>query len=256
MKLTLIRHATLQIELAGQRLLVDPMLAEPQTYRSLTLGASAQRNPTAPLPCDVESLLQADAALVTHSHFDHFDSAAQARLSKQLPLFCQPADQTRFQARGFERVIPIDHSPFAWDRLQLFRTDGSHGRGLVGRAMGRVSGFVLKAEHEPVVYIAGDTIWCPAVQAALEKYRPDVVVVNAGAAQFNLGTPITMTAQDVVQVCQAAPQAGATACAVIAVHMDAVNHCRVTRRMLAEHVSKAGVGQRVFIPYDGQVIEP
>jgi L-ascorbate metabolism protein UlaG (beta-lactamase superfamily) len=86
MKLRLIRHATLQRELAGRSILIDPLLAEPGEYRSLTLGATASRNPTAPLPCLVEDLLHPDIIVATHSHFDHFDSVAIARLPKQTPL--------------------------------------------------------------------------------------------------------------------------------------------------------------------------
>ncbi len=53
--------------------------------------------------------------------------------------------------------------------------------------MGAVSGFVLAAAGEPTLYIAGDTIWCEEVRTALEQHQPDVVVVNAGAAQLAEG---------------------------------------------------------------------
>jgi hypothetical protein len=33
------------------------------------------------------------------------------------------------------------------------------------------------------LYIAGDTIFCKEVKDALDNYKPDIVVVNAGAAQ-------------------------------------------------------------------------
>ena len=71
--------------------------------------------------------------------------------------------------------------------------------------MAPVSGFVVRAEGSPVLYVAGDTIWCPEVEEALEVHRPDVVVVNAGAARLLEGDPITMTAGDVARVCRAAP---------------------------------------------------
>jgi L-ascorbate metabolism protein UlaG (beta-lactamase superfamily) len=115
--------------------------------------------------------------------------------------------------------------------------------------MGTVSGFVLAANGEPTIYIAGDTIWCPAVNAAIETHHPDVIVVNSGAAQFNFGAPIIMTDQDVIKVCQTAPQAK-----VVAVHMEAVNHCRLRRQALAEEVKKGGVSQQVAIPQDGDIL--
>jgi L-ascorbate metabolism protein UlaG (beta-lactamase superfamily) len=248
MKLRLIRHATLQIEFAGQHLLIDPMFAEPGTFDSLTIGASAKRNPTVPLPCPVETLLQPDIILVTHAHFDHFDSVAIALLPKQIPLVCQSTDQAQFQQDGFTQVIPVDSSPVVVNDLQFFRTEGKHGKGLIGRMMGHVSGFIIQAKQEPRLYIAGDTIWGPMVQAVLEQYRPEIIVLNTGAAQFNLGAPITMTADDVVQVCRAAPQAK-----IVAVHLEAINHCRMKRSALADHIAKARLTNQVMIPVDGQL---
>jgi hypothetical protein len=54
-----------------------------------------------------------------------------------------------------------------------------------------------------------------------------------------------MTADEVVAVCQAAPNAQ-----VVAVHMDAVNHCLLTRDDLAFQLEAARV--RAVIPGDGE----
>jgi hypothetical protein len=56
-----------------------------------------------------------------------------------------------------------------------------------------------------------------------------------------------MGADDVVKVCQAAPQA-----TVIAVHMEAVNHCVLTRDGLRAELNRAGVASTVLIPRDGE----
>ena len=47
-----------------------------------------------------------------------------------------------------------------------------------------VSGFVVRSEGSPILYVAGDTIWCLEVEQALAVHRPDVVVVDAGVAQW------------------------------------------------------------------------
>ena len=98
-----------------------------------------------------------------------------------------------------------------------------------------------------VVYIAGDTVWCDEVKEVLELQRPEVVVVNAGAAQFNSGGVITMDVADVLSVAKAAPDA-----LLIPVHMEAINHCLLTREALRQAVDAAGVGQRVVILGDGE----
>ena len=112
----------------------------------------------------------------------------------------------------------------------------------MAKQMAPVSGFVLRAGKEPRLYIAGDTIWCAEVRDALKKNDPEVIVVNAGAAQFLQGDPITMTADDVLRVADAAAQAD-----VIAVHMEAINHCLLTREQL-----RAKTLDRVRIPTDGR----
>ena len=91
--------------------------------------------------------------------------------------------------------------------VRVARTGGRHGTGEIADAMAPVSGFVLAAPGEPTLYIAGDTVWCDEVAAALDAHRPDVVVVNAGGARFTEGDPITMTAEDVVAVARHAPRA-------------------------------------------------
>ena len=44
----LIRHTTMKVEFAGRQILADPMLVEPRSQRSLTVVASAARNPMGP----------------------------------------------------------------------------------------------------------------------------------------------------------------------------------------------------------------
>jgi hypothetical protein len=56
-----------------------------------------------------------------------------------------------------------------------------------------------------------------------------------------------MIPSDVIHVCRAAPKAN-----VIAVHMEAINHCLVTRHELAEQADAAGVS--VMIPEDGEAL--
>lgn len=169
-------------------------------------------------------------------------------LPKSLPLFCQPEDRSRIEETGFDAVQPVDQTAL-WQGVQIMRAGGQHGRGEIGRMMAPVSGFVLKASGEPVVYIAGDTIWCAEVEEAIAQHQPDIIIVNTGAAQFLEGGPITMTAAGVISVAQAAPQA-----TIIAVHTEAINHCLLTRSALREAVDVAGVGGCVQIPRDGEII--
>jgi L-ascorbate metabolism protein UlaG (beta-lactamase superfamily) len=139
------------------------------------------------------------------------------------------------------------HDMKHWSQVCITRTPAQHGSGEIARAMAPSSGYVLTTPGEPTLYITGDTIWYDQVAETIKQYSPQVIVVNAGAAQFLHGDPITMTAGDVVRVCRAAPQAQ-----VIAVHMEAINHCLLTREELAQQAESAGV--RLTIPADGETV--
>ncbi|MBO7748565.1 MBL fold metallo-hydrolase [Paenibacillus sp. MWE-103] len=245
MKFTLIRHASLWLEYAGSTLLVDPMLGAAGVNPPIANSGDDRRNPLVGLPGDPARWLSPDAVLVTHLHPDHWDDAAAEGLPKAVPVFCQPGDQAAFRGRGFGDVTEVDGGA-SFRGISIVRTGGRHGTGEIGRRMGPVSGFVLRAPGEPTVYVAGDTIWCDEVKDALESHRPDVVVVNAGGAEFLTGGPITMDAEGVIAVVRHAPDTE-----VIAVHMDAINHCRVTRGLLRERLAAEGLAERVAIPLDG-----
>jgi len=249
-RLTLLRHATLRLEIGGHLLLVDPMLDAPGA-RAPVRGTPQERpNPLVPLPVSVrEAVAGADAVLVTHPHVDHNDAAGvTAIVPLGLPVFCQPEDIPDLGQLGIDlRPVP-DGAPVEWEGLTIHRTGGRHGREeAMIAANAPVSGFVVAAEGEPTVYVAGDTVWCPEVAEAIAAHEPDLIVVNAGGARFLQGGTITMEAADVVAVAEAAPDAR-----VVAVHLEAINHCLETRAELAAALAAAGLDGRVAIPADGE----
>ncbi|MFL5817327.1 MAG: MBL fold metallo-hydrolase [Conexibacter sp.] len=251
MRLQLIRHATLVLELAGRRLLIDPMLADAGTLPPIEETPNQRPNPLVAMPVPAAELLDGlDGLLVTHLHHDHYDDAAGALLPRDLPLLCQPSDVGFLQSReGFLAALPVEDAR-DWEGIAVTRTGGRHGTGEIGDLMAPVSGFALAAPGEPVLLVAGDTVWCDELVAALDAHRPDVVVLNAGGARFLEGDPITMTAQDVVAVAEAVPQAR-----LVVVHLEAINHCLLTRAELRAAVDSAGVGERVAIPADGEALD-
>jgi L-ascorbate metabolism protein UlaG (beta-lactamase superfamily) len=244
MRLRLIRNATLLVKVADRILLVDPMLDPAGTRPPVEDTANPVRNPLVELPEPAEVVIAGlDGVLVTHLHRDHLDDTAIRLLPKDLPVFCQPPDVERLAA--FTDVRPVADA-LEWDGLRIARTAGRHGTGEIGEAMAPVSGFVLAAAGEPTLYIAGDTIWCDEVAEAIDRHRPDVVVVNAGAARFLEGDPIVMTADDVVTVARRAPDAR-----VVAVHLEAINHCPLTRADLHQRLHDEALTERVTVPEDG-----
>lgn len=233
---TLVRNATLLVTVGETTFLVDPMFASPGENPSIQNTPNDRRNPLVPMP-DVD--LSYDAVIVTHRHTDHFDDAAKAELDAAVPLFCQPAEADAFVDEGFTDVRPVDDS-VSFDGVTISRTPGRHGHGELAEKMGPVSGFVLEADE--TLYIAGDTVWYDQVEGTLERFDPDTVVLNGGEAQFNQGEPITMGVEDVSAVREA------TDATVVVVHMEAINHCLLTREELRSET------ENVLVPEDGETI--
>ena len=242
-----IRNATMKITYGGRKFLTDPLLAPKHSYDPF---AGKSSNPTADLPCTPEEVVYGiEAILVSHVHIDHFDRAASELLPKKIPLFCQPSDVERLKSKGFQSVKPIELS-YTWQGVTVTRTNGQHGTGTWGERMGNVSGFVIQAKSEPTVFWVGDSIWCEPVERAVKDFQPDVIITHSGGAQFPDSDPIIMDAGQTIAVCQAAPNA-----VVVAVHLEALDHCPVTRSDLRSIAEKAGIrSQQLVIPADGEIL--
>ena len=249
MRLRLIRNATLALECAGRRLLVDPMLDPAGARDPVPNTPNDRRNPLVELPEPAEAVVAGvEAVIVTHLHADHLDDTAVGLLAGARPVLSQPPDAATLRERGFSDVRPVEGS-LDFEGVEVTRTGGQHGTGKIAEMLAPVSGFVLRAAGEPVLYIAGDTIWCDDVRAALDAHTPDVVAVNASGAHFTEGDPIVMTAADVVAVARHAPGAH-----VIAVHLEAINHCLETRADLRQRVHAERLEGRVTVPEDGALV--
>jgi L-ascorbate metabolism protein UlaG (beta-lactamase superfamily) len=236
MRLTLVRHATLLLDFEGRRVLVDPMLDEASAHPAVENSPNPRRNPLVPLPLPPEELVgELDAVVVTHLHSDHFDDAAARLVPRNVPVFCQPEDESSLAALGLLARPVVER--LDWDGLAVSRTGGRHGTGETAELLGPVSGFVLGE-----LYIAGDTIWCAEVEEAIAAHRPRVAVVNGGGARFLEGEPIVMTTDDVREVAARVPT-------VVVVHLEAINHCLETRADVRAALPQA------LVPEDGETLE-
>lgn len=250
-----VRNATVKITYAGTTFLIDPMLAKKGTYPGFEgTYRSNLRNPMVELPGSVEDVISGvDAVIVTHTHLDHWDDAAQKALPKDIPLFAQhEADAQLIRSQGFKNVrVLTDEAEFGG--VKITKTGGQHGTDKMyadpapAKLLGEAMGVVFQAKGYKTLYLAGDTIWRKEVDKAIEAYDPEVIVLNAGKAKLiGYEGAIIMGEEDVLRASQAAENAK-----IVAVHMDAVNHMSLTREELRAYVKKQGIESRVDIPEDG-----
>ena len=122
--------------------------------------------------------------------------------------------------------------------------------------MGPVSGYVLTSEDCPTVYIMGDCKWEACIRETVERFNPDYIVVNSGGAVFpefsKVDGCIIPDEAEVMQMLDELP----THIKLIAVHMDAIDHCQTTREILRNEAWHHGADMnRLIIPEDGETIK-
>lgn len=243
----LVRNATLLIDYAGKKILVDPMLSPKGTIDS---WAGIQKNPTVELTMPIENIVKnVDLVIVTHTHEDHFDKPASSNLNKSVELIIQPADKEFFKKEGFTNATVVEDKK-VWNGITINRVEGKHGSGKVLEMMGKTSGFVLQAKNQPTIYIVGDTIWNDDIKNDIKKFKPDYIIVNSGGARIKgfEDIPIIMNEMQTMALIAASGKAK-----VIAVHMDALDHCFTTRAILKKKATDLKIGKhKLIIPEDGE----
>lgn len=116
MNIQQIRNATVIVEYADTKFLIDPMLGEKGSYPPFPNSPRQdQFNPLVDLPISIDKIIEGiDAVIITHLHYDHWDELAQKILSKQLKIFVQnDSDALIISNMGFKNVeVLTNHTLF------------------------------------------------------------------------------------------------------------------------------------------------
>ena len=257
MKITQIRNATLQLEFGGKTFLIDPMLAPKSTYPGFPGTANDHlRNPLVDLPLSLATILDVDAVIVTHTHLDHWDDAAIEAIPKTMPIFSQNTQDAGIIRRAGFTSVRVLGEQTEYDGITLIKTSGQHGSDetysnpQLAERLGEVCGIVFRHTHEKTFYLAGDTVWNQHVIDALTHHTPDVVALNIGNATIpGLGS-IIMGKEDVQRVHQIVPNA-----TIVATHMEAVNHCLLSRVELRDYLREEKLQSIAHVPNDGEYVQ-
>lgn len=248
MQIQQIRNSTLRISMAGKTILTDPVLLPRHGIESF---AGIEKNPIVDLPFPASDVIKdIDLVIISHLHQDHFDDGAKKLLPKATPILCQPGDETAIKDNGFTFVTPVENS-LTWEGIHITRTPGRHAANKKWEdILGHVSGFIFRAENEPLVYWAGDTILYDEIETIITTAKPDIILTHSCGAMLQDSGPIVMDAEQTVAVCRLAPNA-----IVIATHINALDHGTVTREELRTYADEKGISKdQLLIPGDGQTL--
>ncbi len=98
------------MEYGGRTFLIDPFLAKKGAYPAFELSVENpnknQRIPMIDMAEPTEKVIEGvDAVILTHTHLDHWDEAAQKLLPKDITFFVQNAGDARIiREQGFTDV--------------------------------------------------------------------------------------------------------------------------------------------------------
>ncbi len=261
MKLHHIRNATFIIESKNRFILIDPMLSNKAELPPFSVFKhKMQKNPIVELPNNTNDLLsKVTDCLITHSqtfgikalqHLDHLDTRGEDFLkSKNIPITTIKKDEMYLKKYNLNVVEGVEY----WDKKSFL--DGHitavpaiHGYGWIHKLMANGAGYFIELEDEPSIYICGDTILTNDVKKAIKDFQPDIVVVAAGNASLDVGQALLMSLDEVIELVKLSPKK------IIANHMEALNHCGVTRNILRQKLDEENLTHKVYIPNDGESI--
>jgi len=258
MKITQIRNATILVEIMvggkAQGILVDPMFAPKGAIPSLKYATKfRRRNPLVELPSNMDELkARVTCCLITHcqkGHFDHLDRAATKWLrDKNIPVYCSTQDSAFLRKKGLEvhALDPSLENGFLSGSIKLIPC--LHGEGFIGKVMAHGYGYHIQLADEPSLYVTGDTILTKEVESFIAGAQPDAIVLPAGGANFDLGGEIIMGLSDAIKIGELAKGH------VITNHLEALDHCPVTRESIQSEVRLKGWEHRFLVPDDGESI--
>ncbi|MEL6179293.1 MAG: MBL fold metallo-hydrolase [Myxococcota bacterium] len=183
LRVTWLGHSTTLIELAGKRVLTDPIFG-PRTSPLPSL-AGPQRWYAPPLALD--ALGRVDAVLISHDHYDHLDHPTMVQMRDWDTLFITPLGVgAHLEYWGIDpaKIIEMDW----WDThtlgsLRIVATPARHASGRHLFDMGRTlwASYALIGPERRVMF-SGDTGLFDAMATIGERYGPfDLVMIEVGA---------------------------------------------------------------------------
>jgi len=159
LRVTMVNHATVLIQMDSLNILTDPVWSPKVGYEG-QLGVRRHRPPGVAF----DSLPRIDIILISHDHYDHMDLPSLLRLQRRYhPRIITGLGNPGYLAtQGVQGAEQLDwwQSASLSDAVRVTAVPARHwsGRSLTDRYERLWEGFVIEGERD-TVYFAGDTGW-------------------------------------------------------------------------------------------------
>lgn len=176
-------HAGLLIEIAGKRILIDPVLGNRPSPTQLF--GPAKRFHSAPI--SVEELPKIDYIVISHNHYDHLDyefinAIKHKKITYLLPLGLG-ATFKYWGIKGNNIYEANWHKQLQLDELTFIAADARHysGRFLNDRNASFWNSWIIQSNKQKL-FISGDSGYIEAYKNIGEQYGPfDLAAIAIGA---------------------------------------------------------------------------
>jgi len=181
LKVTWIGHSSQIIKIDGKIVLADPIFDESTAF----MGPSRYNGP---VPLKIEEIPNIDLVVISHNHYDHFNSMTLEVIHHKVNHFVVPLMVgAELEELGIprEKIIELDW----WDEITLFDnflvaftpTQHFSGRGLFDRDETLWGSFVIRGPHHNI-YFSGDSGYFEGFKEIGDKYGPfDYTFMECGA---------------------------------------------------------------------------
>ena len=177
MRITMVGHSTVLIEMGGQRVLTDP-------YFGLRGNPAFSR--VAPPANSREESREVEGVLISHSHWDHVDGPYLRSLG-ETPVITPKRNRWLLKILGGQNVLGLKE----WESLEI---GGLRVTSVPALHLAVAAGFVLEGEGK-AVYFAGDTFCRPFLGEIAKRFRLDLALLPVTTYRF----PMTMGEKQAVK---------------------------------------------------------
>jgi len=197
-RITWLGHSTLLVEIAGKRLLIDPVWGD---YVAPLELKNAKRFTPPPLPFN--ELPPIDAVVISHDHYDHLDYKTVLLLAESdVPFFVPLGIGSHLEYWGIDESRIFEHE--WWDETKLGEltiacTPARHfsGRSFVDKDMTLWASWAFVGPEDRLFY-SGDTALFPGFRDIGERYGPFTATMMENGAYNQLWADVHMGPEQAV----------------------------------------------------------